>query len=92
MYFSEDDWRRIILNVLSKFSIRDEYSFYYISQDLEVLDLYYNIKNHFDQLEHIVSSKLDMHWSLITACGLINRKVYNLSFDTRVKCIEDFAN
>lgn len=92
MYFSEDDWKRIVLYVLSKYSIGDESGLCYISQDLEVLDRYYNIKNHTDQLERIVSSKLDMHWSLITACGLINRKVYNLSLVSKVDSIEDFAN
>ena len=88
--FSSSDWNRLYAYVLSKSTTNKE-MFYCVSYDLEILDLYYSLNNKADQLESRLADKMDLHWSLITACGLIERNSYRITLDPRVNSFQDFA-
>ena len=89
-FFSDFNWERLLLNTLSK-TTSNGVLFYCVSNDLEILDLYYSIYSKNDQLGPLLSDKMNLHWSLVTACGLINRNTYRISVDPKVKSLQDFV-
>ena len=90
VYMSASDWERLFAYVLSKTTSNSD-MFYCVSFDLEILDLYYSKVCKKDQVEALLSDKMNLHWTLITACGLINRNSYSLSLDPKVNSLQDFA-
>lgn len=90
VYISDSDWKRLFTYVLSKATSNSD-MFYCVSFDLEILDLYYSKVCKKDQVEALFSDKINLHWALITACGLINRDSYSISLDLKVKSLQDFA-
>lgn len=91
LYFTENDWQQLLLNTVSKASTDRESLLYSMSHDLEVLDLYYSASHHMNHIEDLFSDKLNLHWALITANGLLSRKEYHLSLDPSINCLQDFV-
>ncbi len=90
IYFSEPDWKQVFASVLSKATTSSE-MFYCVSYDLEVLDLNYSKSIKMDDFEALLSDKMDLHWSLVTACGRINPNLYTISLDPNVTSIRSFT-
>lgn len=90
-YFTKADWLRLFDNIISSISSLDMDSFYSINDDIETLCLYYTISVHPERLEELFSCKLDMHWNWLSACGLINQRPYELTIDTSIETLYDFA-
>lgn len=90
-WFTIEDWQRLLLSTASKSSSRDENDFYGLCDDLEILDRYYNLKNHKDQIESYFDKKIGLHWDIITACGLLDYEYYSLLLDPHVNTLQDFV-
>lgn len=90
LYFSDSDWEHLFAYVLSK-STSNSDMFYCVSHDLEILDLYFSTNRKKDQIESLYSDKMNLHWSMITACGLISRESYSVSLDPQVNSLQEFA-
>ena len=90
-FFTNADWLRLFDNIVSSISTLDMDGFYSISDDIETLCLYYIISVHPDRLEELFSFKLDMHWNWLSACELISQRLYELSIDTSIETLYDFA-
>ena len=90
-FFTKADWLRLLDNIVSSISTLDIDAFYSINDDIETLCLYYIINVHPERLKELFSCKLDMHWNWLSACGLINQNPYELTIDTNIETLCDFA-
>ena len=87
---SDADWLMIFKNIIEVNSQDNSENFYCISNDLEILSLYYNRKNFQDKLEDTFMQKINMHWLWLTACGILKKTKYQLHIDQSINTLTDF--
>lgn len=92
-YFSREDWIILFKDFSSRFfSTEKEFDYFYsISDDLELLSLYYYLHNHPDKLELMFEERCNMHLSFITAANTINVQHKKLVIDPTIQTFTDFV-
>lgn len=90
IFFSEQDWQEIITKELGYIHNSIEEDLFILASHLECLDLYYSLFKDKESIKARFTEKLDMHWSFITACGLLYAKSYELTMDPSIHSLTDF--
>lgn len=91
-YFSNDDWMRLFDNIVSSEYSTNIEGFYSLNEDIEILCLWYYKAHMSDKMSALYENKLNVHWSWLTSCGLINLTKYELSIDNTMKSLRAFAS
>lgn len=91
MFFTSQNWLDIFKSCTSgNFSI-DERIFYYINDDIEIFNVYYNRCNHPKDCERIFNQRAQMQMNWITASGQIQVSTYELEIDNDIRTMGDFT-
>lgn len=91
MFFTSQNWLDIFKSCTSgNFSI-DERNFYYINDDIEIFNVYYNRCNHPEDCERIFNQRAQMQMNWITASGQIQVSTYELKIDNNIRTMGDFT-
>lgn len=89
-YFSREDWIILFKDFSSRFfSTEKEFNYFYsISDDLELLSLYYYLHNHPDKLELMFEERCNMHFSFSNTINVQHKK---LIIDPTIQTFTDFV-
>lgn len=92
MFFTQDDWMKLFINIIDSPSLSNVEEFYYVSNDIEILCLYYFRGTNSHKLTNLYNAKLETHWDWLTSCGITNMTSYELFVNDSINSLMDFSN
>ena len=87
---SVEQYLDILYHAVSRLKNNDPEEFFGINEDFNIIIMSIVKAYHPNDIEKVLSQKINMHQLWITACGDMQLEYYNVSFDENVSTIVDF--